>query len=175
MKVRCDRGHAPYKWIEAILKAAEGRSHGRVEQHLVGAKLERRFPDAKVPTLSAHAADLQTGRTGDFELGSASIHVTGAPSAGLLEKCAESISSGWHPIIVTPRDKVERIRGLAEAEGIENQISFLAIEDFLATNILELSLQAQTAFFDELKNIVALYNRRVDIAEADKSIRLDVE
>jgi hypothetical protein len=44
VKVNCNRAHSPATWVRCILREAEGKSGGRVEQHLVGAKLQKRHP-----------------------------------------------------------------------------------------------------------------------------------
>lgn len=50
IKVNCDRQQSPAFWIASILEKAKGRSGGVVEQHLVGAKLQRRHPEIAIPT-----------------------------------------------------------------------------------------------------------------------------
>ncbi len=76
IKISCDRQQSPAAWITAILEKAKGRSGGVVEQHLVGAKLQQRHREVRVPNHPGHAADFQTGRTGDFPMQNISYHVT---------------------------------------------------------------------------------------------------
>ena len=65
LKLDIDRRHTPTAWIHQIVENAKSRSGGIVEQHLIGAKLERRYKDKEIPNHPAHAADIQTARDGD--------------------------------------------------------------------------------------------------------------
>jgi hypothetical protein len=87
LKVSCDQQDSPAAWIGAILDEARGRSGGKVEQHLVGAKLEARHPGVDIPNHPGHAGDAQTDRPGDFTVGSTCYHVTAAPGNSVVDKC----------------------------------------------------------------------------------------
>ncbi|HUW11502.1 MAG TPA: DUF4928 family protein [Anaerolineae bacterium] len=175
VQVVCDRAASPLSWIEDILAAARKKSQGRVEQHLVGAKLEVRLPEAEIGRDAAHAGDAQTGRRGDFQTSHAVYHVTAAPSVGVIERCKENIQGGLHPVILVPRSDVGRAKGLAEAQGAHKSISIFAIEDFVAQNVVELADARDNGFFDVLREILTAYNQRIDDAEADKSLRIEVQ
>jgi hypothetical protein len=69
--------------VEAI---AEGKA-GYVAQHLVGAKLQLRFPDINVSNEGGSTADMQTQRPGDFLIGHTAFHVTVAPMLPVFDKC----------------------------------------------------------------------------------------
>src|SRR4029077_13847171 len=126
---------SPATWIAAILNDAKGKSGGKVEQHLVGAKLERRHPDVPIPNHPGHACDMQTGRSGDFIVGTTCFHVTAAPSSAVVSKCAENTQSGLHPVLLVPREQAAKSRHLAEDKSIVNDVTIIAIEDFIAANI----------------------------------------
>ncbi len=49
LELNIDRRQAPTAWISLIVENAKDRSGGVVEQHLVGAKLERRFKGISIP------------------------------------------------------------------------------------------------------------------------------
>ena len=91
LKIACDRQNSPATWIHAILEEAKGRSGGKVEQHLIGAKLEQRHPNIPIPNHPGHAADVPTSRSGDFRVGDACYHVTANPSLSLLKKVATNL------------------------------------------------------------------------------------
>jgi len=91
LKLNIDRRQSPSAWIHSIIKNAEGDSGGIVEQHLVGAKLERRFSDIHISNHPAHAGDSQTSRSGDFGISNIVYHVTGSPTSKVIEKCIDNI------------------------------------------------------------------------------------
>lgn len=174
LKIACARQQSPSAWIAQILDEAKGRSGGVVEQHLVGAKLQNSYPELEVPNLPSHAADAQTGRRGDFSIGTATYHVTAAPTRALMRKCRENILAGAHPMVLVPKDQVGRAQFHAEEEGVSEQVSIFAIEDFIATNIVEMSTRAHKAFIEVLKEIVDSYNRRLEETETDMSLRIEI-
>ncbi len=175
LRVNCDRRHAPSKWIGNILSEAKGRSGGKVEQHLIGAKLERCHPALDIPNNPSHAGDAQTGRPGDFLVGSTAYHVTASPGSGVLEKCAANLRAGLHPVLVVPRDVADKARHIAEDQGIADRVTILAIEDFIASNIIEMTNGQQDAFVTELKAIITAYNRRLEAVETDLSLKIEVD
>jgi hypothetical protein len=175
LKVNCDRQLAPAKWIGDILLEAKGRSGGKVEQHLVGAKLANAHPDINIPNNSSHAGDLQTRRPGDFIVGSTAYHVTAAPGSAVVEKCASNLKAGLHPVLLVPREQGDKARHIAEDQGIADRITIWAIEEFVALNIIELSNGEQEEYVTVLKSIIATYNCRLEAVETDLSLKIEVD
>lgn len=175
LKISCDRQHSPVAWIGSILGQAKERSGGRVEQHLVGAKLERRFPNERIPNNPGNAGDLQTGRAGDFSLGTTVYHVTVAPARAVIEKCAENLGAGLHPVLLVPRDAVNKAVHVAEDLGLDKRVTIVAIEDFVALNIVEMSVGRDAEFANTLKSIITVYNRRLGEVETDLSLKIEIE
>jgi hypothetical protein len=175
LKVSCDRQSAPGEWVRSILEEAKGRSGGRVEQHLVGAKLELRHPDVEIPNFPSHASDSATGRTGDFRIGTTCFHITATPGQALLRKAAENLSAGLHPYLLVPRDQVSKAYHLAEDQGIFSRISILGIEDFVAANIVEMCAGKQEEFAAKLQAIIERYNRRLKEVETDTSLEIELQ
>jgi hypothetical protein len=175
IKIACDRQWAPSAWIQLILEEAKGKSGGKVEQHLVGAKLEQRHPNIEISNHPGHAADVQTGRVGDFAVGATRYHVTAAPGLAVVEKCAANISSGLHPILLVPRSQAAKAVHLAEALMIEKRLSVVAIEDFVGENIIEMSHDSQTDFLSVLRSIVDKYNARLAAVETDMSLKIEID
>ena len=176
IRVGCDPALSPVKWIESIMREArEHKSQGRVEQHLVGAKLETRHPGTEIPVHSATAGDVQTGRPGDFQVGRWIYHVTVAPTAALIDKCRANLEEGLRPVVLVPRALTERAKGLASGPGIEDRTSVYAIEDFVAQNLSEISADSDMAPLDVLKTIVDRYNSRVEKAEVDPALRINLK
>jgi hypothetical protein len=174
LKLDVDRRQAPTTWVNIIVENAKGRSGGVVEQHLVGAKLARRFEGMAIPNHPAHAGDRQTERAGDFAISQLVYHVTSAPSRDVLQKCAKNVRVGLYPILLTPREQESKARILAQDEGIDKELTIISIEDFVALNIIELATEESKDFFSVLKEIVEIYNRRLAEVETDLSLRIEV-
>lgn len=174
IKVSIDRQGSPANWVETILTSAHSKSAGRVEQHLVGAKLQMRHRAIVVPNFSGNAADVQTERAGDFVIGASVYHVTTAPSLALIRKCKDNLLAGQLPVLIVPRDKVGVAHSHAEAEGIQAYINVIGIEDFLAVNIIEMSNDAQAQFIDKLREVLQEYNHRIEEAETDQSLKIEI-
>lgn len=174
LKLDLDRRQAPATWINVIVENAKGRSGGIVEQQLVGAKLARRFRGIDIPNHPAHAGDKQTERMGDFTISNLVYHVTAAPSRNVLQKCADNLKAGFHPILLIPREQENKVRVLAQDEGIDQQLTIISIESFIALNIIELATDENKDFFSVLKEIVEIYNARLSAVETDLSLQIEV-
>lgn len=174
LKLDLDRRQAPTAWVNLIVEGAKQRSGGVVEQHLVGAKLERRFRNISVPNHPAHAGDVQTAREGDFKISRLVYHVTATPSRGVIQKCAGNIKAGLHPMLLVPKEQESRARILAQDEGIDKELSILSLEDFVALNIIELATDEGKDFFNVLQEIVGIYNKRLAEVETDLSLQIQV-
>lgn len=174
LKVSCNRQLSPATWIRLILQEAKGKSGGEIEQHLVGAKLQTRLPEREVPNYPAHAGDVQTGRSGDFDVDSISYHVTATPGRDVIEKCRANAAANRHPVLVVPGEQVLKAKHLAEDEGINDRVTILALEDFVAQNVIEISIQHGRDFYSTLQQIIAEYNRRVEEAETDMALKIEL-
>lgn len=174
LKLDINRRQSPAKWIQSILENAELRSGGIVEQHLVGAKLEKRYKNIQIPNYPAHAADVQTARSGDFSISKNVYHVTAAPGRSVIQKCASNARSGNHAILLVPQAQEYKAIALAEEDGISDELTIISIEDFIAINIIELATDNDTDFFSVLQDIVKIYNRRLVEVETDLSLQIEV-
>lgn len=174
LKLEIDRRQSPTTWINIVIENAKGRSGGVVEQHLIGAKLARRFGEVDVPNHPAHAGDEQTERAGDFAISQLVYHVTSAPSRNVLQKCAKNIRAGLLPILLIPCEQVNRARILAQDVGIDKDMSIISIEDFVAMNIIEMATEEGKEFFAVLKEIIEIYNQRLAAVETDLSLQVEV-
>lgn len=166
-----------YAVHQILLEAKVSRKSGTVAQHLVGAKLQLRFPDIEVPNNPASAADQQTGRAGDFQIGDTAFHVTVAPSRdNLFDRVKQNIQQGLRVYVVVPDERVAAARGYAEDQlpGQHSQIAVSAIEAFVAQNIDELSLFSKGSLLKGFRALLEKYNQRVDEVETDKSVLIDI-
>lgn len=174
LKLDIDRRQTPATWVNLIVENAKQRSGGVVEQHLVGAKLERRFKGIAVPNHPAHAGDVQTAREGDFKISKLVYHVTATPSRSVIQKCAGNIRAGLHPILLIPGEQQNKAKVLAQDEGIDRELTISSIEDFVAFNIIELATEESKDFFSVLKEIIQIYNKRLAEVETDLSLQIQV-
>lgn len=174
LKLDVDRRQTPASWVSLIIENAKQRSGGVVEQHLVGAKLERRFKEIAIPNHPAHAGDQQTARAGDFTISNLVYHVTASPSRSVMQKCADNIKAGLHPILLVPDEQENKAKILAQDEGIDKEVTILSIECYIASNIIELAMEENKDFFSILKEIVQLYNKRLAEVETDLSLQIQV-
>lgn len=175
LKFDVNRLESPTTWVHSILEKSKGISGGVVEQHIVGAKLQKRYEDYSLPNYPAHSADAQTERLGDFSIHETVYHVTAAPTQAVIQKCTANLRAGKHPILLVPQDKKALAVAFAEQEHIENQISVISIEDFVAVNIIEISTDKKREFFQILREIIEIYNKRLLEVETDMSLRIEVK
>lgn len=163
--------------VEQLLLAARdrgGNAVGAVAQHLVGAKLAVRHPDLSVTNESYTTADEQTGRAGDFVLNTAAIHVTAVPGEQLIARCRDNLAAGMKPIVLTVRERVEAVRGLAANLDIARSVTALAIEEFVAGNVDEMAEYKPAAVVKCLRSVLETYNTRVAAVEPDPSLLIDI-
>lgn len=174
LRISCDRQLSPTAWIQFILEEGKGKSGGKIEHHLVGAKLQMRLPEREVPNYPGHAGDVQTGRWGDFDVDSVSYHVTGSPGRDVIEKCKANAAANRHPVLVVPAEQVQKAKALSEIEGISGRLTILALEDFVAQNVIEISVEHGQDFYATLQEIVAEYNKRIEEVETDMALKIEL-
>ncbi len=169
-----DPSRTTWDSIRGLLEAANARGkEGQVAQHLVGAKLSLRYPKIPVPNEPVSAADEQTGRPGDFLLTDTVFHVTVAPAQALFDKCKHNLSQGYKVYVLVSERTLAAARYLAALTSPE-QIFCQSIESFVSQNLDELSGFSKQVLPNELKALLETYNKRVDSAELDKSLLIDI-
>ncbi len=174
IKLTFNPSHSTWHIIHKLLEesALLGKA-GYLAQHLVGAKLELRFPEIQVTNQCASAADIQTQRPGDFLIGNTVFHVTVSPMPAVFEKCRHNISQGYSPYLLIPDKKLIGARQLAE-QICGNQITVESIESFVSHNINEISFFERNNLISNLRDLILIYNRRVDKVETDKSLMIEM-
>lgn len=174
--VSIDIGKPVSSIVSDIIAAAQQRDDkpsGTVVQHLVGAKLELRFPELGIGRDRANAADQQTNRQGDFQLGTTAFHVTMSPMARLQDRVRENIREGYRPVILVPRDKVDFAHGLFQSEpDLVDRVGVQSIETFIGTNIEELGSFDANAVKRAVALLIRVYNQRIEEVETDMSLRI---
>jgi hypothetical protein len=92
----------------------------------------------------------------------------------VIQKCKQNIKEGWLPVLIVPRLSVDRAKGMAQGEGIERQLAIFSMEDFIAHNIVEMANEKNLGLIDTLREIVKVYNSRIEEAEVDMSLRIEI-
>lgn len=156
-----------------LLAARETGKEGPVAQHLVGAKLQLRFPDIAVSNESYSTADDQLGRPGDFYVGDTAFHVTVAPMSPVYEKCRDNLENGYRVYLLVPERAMTGARQNAELI-VSGRIAVESIESFVGQNIEELSYFTRDKLKNGFKRLLETYNERVDAAETDKSMLVEM-
>lgn len=175
LSIEINEADSPITWINTILNRVKDKSNNRIEQYLVGAKLQKYYETFPIPNHPAHSADVQTERLGDFSIHKTIYHITAAPSQAVIQKCAANLRAGKHPILLIPQEKKATAVAFAEQEHLENQISIISIEDFVTVNIIEISSGEKRDFFQTLQEIIEIYNKRLSEVETDMALRIEVK
>lgn len=147
---------------------------GAVLQHLVGAKLALVLPEGTVSNNGFSVADAVTNRSGDFIIDEVIIHVTTAPGEALMRKCTANLQAGARPIIVTTYQSMPGAESLASIEGIGGRVDILEIEQFIATNVYEMSQFKTSERKVTVERLIEQYNSIVEECETDPSLKVMV-
>ena len=160
--------------IREILQAAQQTGKlGPVAQYLVGAKLQLRFPAIKVSNDSYSTADVQLGRKGDFLIADTAFHVTVAPMPAVYDKCKANLDAGFRVYLLVPESAVIGARQNADLVAA-GKIAVEPIESFVGQNVEELSNFSHKGLLTEFLKLLEIYNERVDTAESDKSMMIEI-
>lgn len=123
---------------------------------------------------SSNTNDQGAGRTGDFDVGDVSIHVSTSPTEALIRKCQENINAARRPVIVTTSRGSVLAEGLAGNARIADRLDVIEFEQFLATNIYEMGQFAPDQRRVKIEELVERYNSIVDAHETDPSLRIEI-
>lgn len=91
----------------------------------------------------------------------------------VFDKCKHNISQGLKPFLLVPDSKLLGARQIAE-QVCEQQIAVESIESFVSQNINEISDFNKDKLTTSFKDLVTIYNRRVDEVETDKSLMIEL-
>lgn len=176
---RYDAAQSTLQSVEDLLSLARERGvEGQVAQHLVGAKLECRFPETEVENRSYSTADAQSGRAGDFQVKDTVFHVTVALSRGHLDKCVANLGEGHRVYLLVPERSLKEDKALANKvlteERVSGRVFVQSIEAFVAQNVDEQSGFGHAAQRDALSRLLGVYNSRVAAAEPERSLLVRV-
>ena len=161
--------------VEDILRAADAKKiAGPVAQHLVGAKLARRFPSKNIENYPATSLGEQLKREADFLVENAAFHVSVAPTSEHLQRCAQNLAQARQPYMLVPAAQVAKARAFAEDKKIESKVAIVAIETFVGQNMDQMGEFHRSKVKREVVAVLREYNRRVAEAEPDQSIQIRI-
>jgi hypothetical protein len=160
------------KFIRQILSMGNSKTSGAIAQHLVGAKLELRFPSMEIPNHSASTADAPTERPGDFFVGDTVFHVTMAPQDLIFLKCKRNLVDKCRVYLLVPEKRMQQALRNAKMHELEDEIVIRSIESFVGQNIDELSMFSTDLLLQEIKKLVAVYNRRIKVERYAPEIQI---
>lgn len=161
--------------VAEILKAAANlRYGGPVAQHLVGAKLAVRFPETAIESHPFTAADQQTGRRGDFQIGDSVFHVTVSVQPGHIEKCVENLRQGLKPYMLVPESWLNAVGPFFQQNGLVGKAAAQSIESFVGQNMDELGGFHAVGLRQSFKTLLEEYNRRVVAVESNRGLLIEI-
>ena len=181
LRIKVDQARSVRALVRDVLQQADRRQKssggtayvGAVMQHLVGAKLELAL-NLKLKHNGFSVADATTDRSGDFQIEQVVIHVTTTPTESLIRKCDDNLQSGLKPLVVTSYTGAVSAENLAEAQNIADRIDIFEVEQFIATNIYEISRFGHDSRKVTVEQLVDKYNAIVQSHETDPGILLQI-
>jgi hypothetical protein len=147
---------------------------GAMLQHLVGAKLDFVVGEGRLTHHGFSVADQSTARQADYQIENSCIHVTTHPSEALARKCAENLSAGMRPLIVTLAKSVQPAEYLLESAGIADRVDVLDAAQFLTANVYERSLFKTAECKVTLTALLDRYNAIIAKCETDPSLLIKI-
>jgi hypothetical protein len=174
LEITYDPSRSTWQSICDLLdEARENGKEGPVAQYLVGAKLQLRFPEIAISNESSSTADVQLGRHGDFHVGDTIFHVTVSPMPAVYEKSKRNLKDGFKVYLLVRNKDVVGTKQNAENTAA-GQIVVESIETFVGQNLDELAAFSEKQRAKGFRQLLETYNRRVDIAEMNKSLMVEI-
>ncbi|MDQ0960601.1 hypothetical protein QFZ66_004479 [Streptomyces sp. B4I13] len=112
---------------------------------------------------------------GDYQVGDTAIHVTMSPGEKVFkERCAHNLKQGFRPRVLVPEGAVAAASQIARLSGLHRHVAVQSIEDFVGTNIEEVAGFSKVEIKAQLRRLLEFYNERIEVAEADKSLKIEI-
>ncbi|MBI4558118.1 MAG: DUF4928 family protein [Candidatus Hydrogenedentes bacterium] len=169
----CPR-QAVTSWVHATVEGVRKSSASIVERELVGATLVRRFRKVPLATQLGGASDAQSDCMGDFAVNRLVYQVRSVPSGNVLQGCAKILKADLHPVLIIPQEQEDKARILAQDEGIDEELTIISLEDFVAFEIIELATDENKELFTVFRQLVEICNKRLSEVETDLSLQIEV-
>jgi len=121
----------------------------------------------------ASASDEATNRKGDFMVRATVFYVTVAPGEKVLEKCRLNVIEGYRVYLIVPSERLGIIQSQVQ-DIFDGKVHLVSIENFVSQNVDEIGEFGDKGITQEIISLLALYNQRVDLAETDKSLMIEI-
>jgi hypothetical protein len=158
-------------FVESLFKALENRSNGRVEQALVGAKLQLRFPNIPVPNNPGFAGDRQTGRDCDFEVENLRIIVSVSPKDQHFESAVSLADKGYTVYLIVSEKSFASAKKRIKRTNNRGTIIVSDVEHYVTSNMSEISTERKITDREMCLRLVKEYNQRI-IVDYDNSLQV---
>jgi hypothetical protein len=168
------RRHSSQTWITEILESVKGCSDGVIEHKLLEATLQRRFTRDSVAAHEVLTVFEPDSRIYTTILADLAYCLTVDLSRDNVQRCSQYSQSGYHSVLLVPREQFEEAMVLAREEGIEKCLIIVSIENFVATIIIGLAMDENKDLFSILTEIVNIYNERWAEVETDPPLLIEV-
>lgn len=164
--------------LTEVKQRRDANVSGIVAQHLVGAKLQVRFPEIPIGQESASTADMQSGRSGDFLIEDTVFHVTMAPMDKLYDKCLDNVRADQRVYILVPDELLASVRQTVNVNpvysSLAGHVAVESIESFVSQNLEELSSFSRDKLRIGLRKLLDVYNSRIEAVETDASTTIEI-
>ena len=157
--------------MESLLEAVENRSNGRVEQALVGAKLQLRFPNSVVPNNPGFAGDRQTGRDCDFEVDNIRVIVSVSPKDQHFVSAASLAAQGRMVYFVVAEKSSAAAKKRLKRMSPKGTMMVDDFEHYITSNMGEIANERKITDREMCLLLVKEYNRRI-VVDNDKSLQV---
>lgn len=165
---------SPMPWVNSIFTNADDKSTSLVARHLVAAILQKRHPALDVHVLSVGTGKLDSKSSSIIAIGSLIYHVTTEPTAAVIRRCKQNLSTGLKVILLVPNAKINKAVALAQESRIVNFISIFGIENYVSLSTIMMSCDRQAEPIEAFKDILRLYNQRIRTTEPDLSLEIEL-
>lgn len=160
--------------VSAVINLAKTeKKWGAVAQHLVGAKLQLRFPEFHITNEHVSSSDESTNRKGDFMVQNTVFHITVAPGDKVIEKCRINLLEGYRVYLLVPAERLGMIHSQVH-DTFDGKVQLISIENFISQNVDEIGEFGDKGITRGLVDLLQLYNQRVDAVERDKSLMIEI-
>ena len=113
-------------------------------------------------------------RDGDFRVGDTQFHVALLPMQPIYDKCKRNLRSGLRVYLLVAQEHLITAGQMAEMNDLGDRVDVASIETFLANSIAQLSTFSADQLAHSFLYLLDEYNRRVDSAETDKSLLIEI-
>ncbi|MEN6449189.1 MAG: DUF4928 family protein [Thermoguttaceae bacterium] len=158
-------------FVQSLLDAVQNRSNGRVEQALVGAKLQLRFPDSIIPNNPSFAADRQTRRDCDFEVDDIRVIVSVAPKDQHFESAVSLVQAGRTVYFIVAEKHCDTAKKRLRRMSPTKTVVVHDVNQYVTSNMGEIARDRKLSPRQMCMLLVAEYNRRI-AADNDPSLQV---